>query len=77
MSTPTTARAELAAAVRRVNVAFNTLPESVRDSLDLSSPDLEREIDAAILGDDRPRALVAIRAWREHHLQRFREAANA
>jgi hypothetical protein len=67
MSAPTI-RAELAAAVRAVNAAFHRLPQESQASLDLSYNDLDLELDRALVTDDRPRALGAIKTWRDHHL---------
>jgi len=67
-------RTELAAAVRAVNAAFNRLPREAQDALDVTVDGLEGEVDAAILSDDRDRAMRAIRAWRGHWLHRIKEA---
>lgn len=66
--------AALANAVRVVNARFNRLPRSVQDSIDIEYDGLDREIDAAILGGDRDRALSAIEAWRRHWTATFEEA---
>lgn len=68
-------RSELAAAYRAVNAAFARLPENARTELDLSTNDLDLELDRALLADDRERALGAIESWREHHLALIRRAA--
>lgn len=68
-------RSELAAAYRAVNGAFTRLPENARTELDLSTNDLDLELDRALLADDRKRALGAIESWREHHLALIRRAA--
>jgi len=68
-------RAELAAAVRAVNAAFDRLPVDAQQKVAVAVDGLEAEIDAAILAGDRERAEAAIRAWREHWLETFREAA--
>lgn len=68
-------RAELAAAVRRVNLAFGQLPQSVQDSIEIAYDGLDKEIDTSILSGDHDRALAAIRAWRSHWLVVFEEAA--
>jgi hypothetical protein len=67
-------RAELAAAVRAVNAAFNRLPESAKTRMDLSVDGLEGEIDMAIRAGDRDRAVKAIAAWRDHWLDNFKAA---
>jgi hypothetical protein len=67
-------RAELAAAVRAVNAAFYLLPEEIRPDPASFDP-LQTEVDAACLSDDRDRAMAAIRAWRDHWLATFEEAA--
>lgn len=74
MSAPTI-RTELATAIRIVNARFAELPAHSRDALDLSCDDLDRELDRALLADDRARALAAINSWREHHLALIRRVA--
>lgn len=69
-----TIRAELAAAVRAVNAAFGRLPAEAQDALDVTVDGLEREIDAAVIAEDRERAMRAIRAWRGHWLHRIARA---
>lgn len=73
--TENSVRSELAAAIRAVNAEFRRLPENARSQLDLSTNDLDRELDIALLADDRGRALRAIEAWREHHIALIRRAA--
>jgi len=73
MATPTTPRAEFAAAIRQVNAAYNHLPESSRP--DVAWNGLDREVDAALAAGDADRALAAIRAWKQHHLALIEEAA--
>lgn len=68
-------RSELAAAIRAVNAEFLRLPEAARSQLDLSTNDLDRELDRALLTDDRGRALKAIESWRDHHIALIRRAA--
>lgn len=68
-------RTELAAAVRAVNAAYNGLPVSARKQIEIAYDGLDREVDAAILADDRDRADAAIRAWKQHWLGVFEEAA--
>lgn len=68
-------RSELAAAYRAVNAAFNRLPKEAQVALDLSTNDLDLELDRALLADDRERALGAIESWREYHLALIRRAA--
>jgi len=72
---PPTIRAELAAAVRAVNVAFYRLPESARTQIDPRIDPAEDEVNAAILADDRERAMAAIRAWRGYWLDRIEQVA--
>lgn len=72
--TAPTVRAELAAAVRRVNAAFNRLPKAKQASLNISVDPCEAEVNKAILAGDRERALAAIRAWRGHWLDRIERA---
>lgn len=68
-------RAELAAAVRAVNAAFNRLSPHEQDRVEISYDGLEAEIDAAILAQDQTRALAAIRAWRGYWLKAFKGVA--
>ena len=70
-----TIRSELAAAHRAVNAALVRLPVTARTQLDLSTNDLDRELDRALLADDGARALAAIASWRDHHLALIRRAA--
>jgi hypothetical protein len=69
--TAPTIRTELAAAVRAVNAAYSRLPEPARKQIEIHFDGLDREVDAAILADDRERALRAIAAWRQHWLHEF------
>lgn len=69
--TPPTIRAELAAAVRAVNAAFNRLPAEAQGQLDVTADPVEVEVDKAILTGDRDRALAAIRAWKGYWLDRI------
>src|SRR5215207_836924 len=64
-------RAELAAAVRRVNAAFHAIPEARRPD-PASWDEIDRQVDAAFAAGDRGRALTAIHAWRDHRLSQFR-----
>lgn len=66
-------RGALANAVRQVNAQFNRLPKSKQDEIEIGNPELDREIDAAIVAGNRDRALVAITAWRSHWLREFAE----
>jgi hypothetical protein len=59
-------RAELAAAVRRVNAAYYRCPEPRPEVIGQTWSRLEFEIDAAIGSDDPGRALRAIAAWEAH-----------
>ena len=68
-------RNELANAVREVNARLAELPVGVQDELDLSTGDLDLELDRALLSDDRDRALGAIDCWREHNLAQIRRVA--
>jgi len=74
MTDQPTLRAELAAAIRKVNAEFERLPPEVQDAIDVAFDPLEREVDAAILTNDRPRALRAIGAWKRHWVATFGEA---
>ena len=65
--------AELAAAIRAVNVAYERCPEPRPDPAGYE--DLDRELDTACAGDDRARASAAIRVWRRHWLSVLEEAA--
>lgn len=62
------------AAVRRVNAAYNRLPEGHRPE---AAPydALDAELDAACAAGDRLRAERAIRDWEAHWLERFRRVA--
>lgn len=75
MTTTPTIRAELAAAIRTVNAAYNRLSTSAQDAIEIRYDGLEAEIDRAIHADDRPRAERAIRAWRGHWVSEFERAA--
>lgn len=68
-------REELAAAVRAVNAAFNRLPATAQDQLDITVDPIEAEVGKAILCEDRPRAEAAIRAWRGYWLDRIERVA--
>lgn len=60
--TSTSPRAELAAAIRRINVIYRHAGEpDIRLSTDTKR--IEREIDAAIARDDGEAAGEAVRAW--------------
>lgn len=72
--TPPTIRAELAAAVRAVNAAYFRLPAEAQDKIDPRADPVEAEVNAAILADDRARAMAAIRAWRGYWLDRIERA---
>lgn len=74
MTVPTL-RCELAAAVRAVNAAYFRLPAEAQDQLDVTVDPVECEVDAAVLADDRPRAMRAIDAWRRHWLAEIAEAS--
>lgn len=72
--TPPTIRAELATAVRAVNAAFDRLPVKAQNTLDITVDPCGAEVDKAILAGDRPRAMAAIRAWRQHWIDRIERA---
>lgn len=74
MTRPTIS-AELAAAYRAVHVAYNCLPTSVQDSIEIDYDGFEGEVDAAVLADDRERVAAAIRPSRQHWLAEFEGAA--
>jgi DNA-binding GntR family transcriptional regulator len=69
--TAPTVRAELAAAVRRLNVAFHKLPKEARPNI--TWRDIDDTLEALASGD-RERALAAIDDWERHHRELFREA---
>jgi len=75
MTTPTTPRAELAAAVRAVNAAYFRLPDNARNKVEIAYHGLEGEITASMLVGDDDRARSAIRAWRGHWLHKLGAAA--
>ena len=75
MGTPTTPRAELAAAIRAINVALRRMPESARSQIDPRTEPVEAEVNAAALAGDRDRALAAIRAWRGSWLDRIEQVS--
>jgi hypothetical protein len=66
-------RAELARAIRRVNAAYNKLPESERP--DVTWGEIDDRLEAAVAGDDRDLALAEIAHWRDRHLAMFEGAA--
>jgi hypothetical protein len=70
--TPPTIRAELATAIRVVNAAFNRLDadEQARVHFTADAP-----LDAALLGEDRAKALAQIESWRDCQLAAIAEAA--
>ena len=71
-------RCELAAAIRRVNAAFNRCPPSVRPAVDGDAwRDLEAEIDRASAKGDREVALLAIERWESYALGELEAAVDA
>jgi hypothetical protein len=68
--TPTTIRAELATAVRAVNAGLSRLPAPVRGQID----PYDGFDQAAILTEDRDRAMQTIDAWRTEQLARIEQA---
>jgi hypothetical protein len=68
---------ELAAAIRAVNLGYNALSPTEQDRIEMGFDDLEAEVNAAILAEDRSRALVAIRVWRGHWLRVFKDSEGA
>ena len=64
----------LANAIRQVNAAFNRLPRSSQEAMEIYYDGLDRELDEACASDDRSRALAAIDAWRKHWLGRCERA---
>ena len=69
-----TARQRLALAIRRTNVAFGALPESIRQSVSIESiTPLEREVDLALAAGDDRAALTAVEAWEREALRVFAE----
>lgn len=75
MATSTTISEEYAAALRKVNAEFACLPRSVQGSIEIVYDDLDREVDAALVFDDRSRAIAAVEAFKRHWLRVFEEAA--
>lgn len=69
--TPPTVRAELAAAIRRVNAAFNRLSGAERERVHLVA---DAPLEAALLGEDRTKALAQIECWRDRQLAAIEEA---
>lgn len=61
---------ELAAAVRAVNAAYNSIPPARRPAA-IEWDMLDAELDAACISGDRERAMQAIEAWRTHWLAIF------
>jgi len=59
-------RAELALAIRVVNLAYSKLTPELQDRVDLVG---DGPLDAALLGDDRDDALAAIADWRDRQLE--------
>jgi hypothetical protein len=62
---------ELAAAIRKVNAAFDRLPSSVQGEVEIAFPELEAEVNLAIIAGEREKALAAIAKWRDHLLALF------
>jgi hypothetical protein len=75
MTEPPGIRAALLAAQHEVNWAFAHLPTDAQERIDVATDDLEAEVDAAILADDRERAEAAIRAWRDYWHAEFERVA--
>ena len=69
-------QAELTAAIDRVNAAYNRAgqPEAAELSGEYWNA-LDAEVNAAIAGGERSRAMVAIGTWEQHCLDRIKEAA--
>lgn len=67
-------RAELAAAVRKVNAEYSRLPRSAQDRIEVRADPVEAAVNSSILAGDRERALAAVAAWRSYWLRRFEEA---
>lgn len=67
-------QAELAAAIRAGNAAFERLSPQAQDVMVIGYDGLDRELDASINSGDRDRALRAIRAWRGHWLRQIERA---
>lgn len=63
----TTIRAELAAAIRRINASYEQLPEDRRP--EVAWADWDEALNQALLAADRQQARATIRAWRDHHLE--------
>jgi hypothetical protein len=69
---PPTLRAELAAAVRRVNAAFNGLDPDAQERVHMAC---DRPLDQALLSGDRTKAIAEIEAWRDRQLADIARAA--
>lgn len=67
--------AELAAAVRKVNATYSQIPEADRPDIGGWNA-LDAELDAACAGDDRQRAVAAIKNWADHYLALFEAVAS-
>lgn len=73
MSAPFSVRAELAAAIRRVNRRYRELPEDVRPEVRWDAAD--DALEAALKADGHREALDAIAAWEGHWIGLFEEAS--
>lgn len=71
MSPPTT-RAELAAAIRAVNVAYARLNPDQQNRVHLIA---DAPLDAALLSGDRTKALAQIECWKARQLAAIGEMA--
>lgn len=71
----TSIRTTFADAIRRVNAAYNQLPDP--DTFDLFTPELlelEAELETAWAAGDQDATLHAIKAWETGHLEALRKA---
>ena len=72
MTAPST-RSELAAAIRRINALYRSVPEGKRPEVRWDAAD--DALEAALTADSRRVALAAIRAWETHWRSIIREVA--
>lgn len=71
--TPPTIRAEMAAAIRRLNVRYRELPPDAQDRAAAAWEGVDADLEAALDGD-RAAALAAVELWEERHHVLFEEA---
>lgn len=73
MATRFSVRAELAASIRRVNIAYNALPVDRRPDVHWEAAD--DALEAALRADSHRQALDAIEEWERHWLGLFEEVS--